>query len=104
MWREGIFSLTFNRLNKHLTMNHLNYNHLLYFWTVAREGSIARASEILHITPQTISGQIKVLENSIGAPLFNRSGRGLVLSETGRTVNLYAEEIFCPRRRARAYD
>ena len=75
-------------------MSHLNYNHLLYFWTVAREGSIARASEILHITPQTISGQIKVLEQSIGTPLFNRSGRGLVLSETGRVVNLYADEIF----------
>jgi len=75
-------------------MTHLNYNHLLYFWTVAREGSIARASEVLHITPQTISGQIKVLENSIGSPLFNRSGRGLTLSETGRLVNVYAEEIF----------
>ena len=48
----------------------------------------------MHITPQTISGQIKVLESSIGAPLFNRSGRGLTLSETGRMVNVYAEEIF----------
>ena len=75
-------------------MSHLNYNHLLYFWTVAREGSIAKASEILHITPQTISGQIKVLENSVGAALFNRSGRGLTLSETGRLVNVYADEIF----------
>lgn len=75
-------------------MSHLNYNHLLYFWTVAKEGSIAKASETLHITPQTISGQIKVLESSIGTPLFNRSGRGLTLSETGRIVNVYAEEIF----------
>lgn len=75
-------------------MASLNYNHLLYFWTVAKEGSISRASEILHITPQTISGQIKVLEASIDAPLFTRSGRGLTLSETGRVVNVYAEEIF----------
>jgi LysR family transcriptional activator of nhaA len=79
-------------MEKHLS--HLNYNHLLYFWTVAKEGSIAKASETLHITPQTISGQIKVLESSIGAPLFHRSGRGLMLSETGRMVNVYAEEIF----------
>ena len=56
-----------------MPLSHLNYNHLLYFWIVAKEGSIARASETLHITPQTISGQIKVLENSIGTSLFNRS-------------------------------
>jgi len=77
-----------------MPLSHLNYNHLLYFWTVAKEGSIAKASETLHITPQTISGQIKVLEGAIGSPLFNRSGRGLILSETGRVVNIYAEEIF----------
>ena len=75
-------------------MSHLNYNHLLYFWTVAKEGSIAKASEALHITPQTISGQIKVLEGTIGSRLFDRTGRGLTLSETGRVVNVYAEEIF----------
>ncbi|MEZ5502260.1 MAG: LysR family transcriptional regulator, partial [Halioglobus sp.] len=49
-------------------MRHLNYNHLLYFWTVAREGSIVRASENLHLTPQTISGQLKALEEAIGDP------------------------------------
>jgi LysR family transcriptional activator of nhaA len=75
-------------------LSHLNYNHLLYFWTVAKEGSIAKASETLHITPQTISGQIKVLEGTIGSRLFDRTGRGLTLSETGRVVNVYAEEIF----------
>jgi LysR family transcriptional activator of nhaA len=75
-------------------MRHLNYIHLLYFWTVAREGSVARASEVLHLTPQTISGQIKLLEESIGEPLFHRMGRGLALSETGRIVNQYADEIF----------
>ena len=75
-------------------MRHLNYNHLLYFWTVAREGSIARASETLHLTPQTISGQLKLLEETIGQPLFQRVGRGLVLTDTGRVVNQYADEIF----------
>jgi len=75
-------------------MRHLNYTHLLYFWTVAREGSVARAAEVLHLTPQTISGQLKLLEQVVGEPLFNRIGRGLVLSETGHVVNHYAEEIF----------
>ncbi len=75
-------------------MRHLNYSHLLYFWTVAREGSIARASQVLHLTPQTISGQLKKLEESIGEPLFNKAGRGLALTETGHIVQQYAEEIF----------
>lgn len=73
---------------------HLNYNHLLYFWTTAREGGIARAAESLHVTPQTISGQLKLLEDSIGAPLFQRVGRRLVLTELGRMTYQYAEEIF----------
>ncbi len=75
-------------------MRHLNYTHLLYFWTVAREGSIARAAETLHLTPQTISGQLKLLEEAVGEALFNRVGRGLALTETGRVVNHYADEIF----------
>jgi len=75
-------------------MRHLNYNHLLYFWTVAREGSIAKASEHLHLTPQTISGQLKLLEESVGDPLFHRVGRGLELSDTGHLVKHYADEIF----------
>jgi len=53
-------------------MRHLNYTHLLYFWTVAREGSVARAADVLSLTPQTISGQIKLLEETIGQPLFHR--------------------------------
>lgn len=72
----------------------MNYNHLLYFWTVSREGSIAKAADVLHITPQTVSGQIKVLEKSIGAPLLKRAGRGLTLTDTGRMVFQYADEIF----------
>ena len=75
-------------------MRHLNYNHLQYFWTVAREGSIAKAADVLHLTPQTISGQLKLLDESVGQPLFQRSGRRLVLSEIGRIVYEYADEIF----------
>ena len=75
-------------------MRHLNYNHLLYFWTVAQEGSVARAAEVLHLAPQTISGQLKMLEDSIGEPLFTRVGRGLAITDTGRIVEQYADEIF----------
>jgi LysR family transcriptional activator of nhaA len=75
-------------------MRHLNYNHLLYFWTVARDGSIAKAAEVLHITPQTISGQIKLLEETVGGPLFNRVGRRLEPSDLGKLVYGYADEIF----------
>jgi LysR family transcriptional activator of nhaA len=75
-------------------VRHLNYNHLLYFWTVAREGSIAKATQCLHLTPQTISGQLKLLEESVGEPLFHRVGRGLAMTETGHMVYQYADEIF----------
>ena len=75
-------------------MRHLNYSHLQYFWAVAREGSIAKASESLHVTPQTISGQLKLLDEAVGHPLFNRAGRRLVLSDMGRVVFEYADEIF----------
>ena len=75
-------------------MRHLNYSHLQYFWAVAREGSVAKAADSLHLTPQTISGQLKLLDESVGQPLFNRVGRRLVLSETGQLVFEYAEEIF----------
>jgi LysR family transcriptional activator of nhaA len=75
-------------------MRHLNYSHLQYFWAVAHEGSVVKAAERLHITPQTISGQIRLLEEAIGQPLFNRVGRRLVLSEIGHVVLEYADEIF----------
>jgi LysR family transcriptional activator of nhaA len=74
--------------------NAMNYKHLNYFWTVAHEGSIAKASEKLHITPQTISGQLSLLEKRMGNELFERDGRGLRLTETGRLVLRYADEIF----------
>lgn len=72
----------------------INYKHLHYFWSVAREGGIARASERLHITPQTISGQLSLLEEYLGVALFNRVGRNLELTETGRMILSYADEIF----------
>jgi LysR family transcriptional activator of nhaA len=75
-------------------VRHLNYNHLQYFWTVAREGSIVKAAEVLHLTPQTISGQLKLLDDAVGEPLFDRAGRRLVLSEKGRLVFAYADDIF----------
>jgi LysR family transcriptional regulator, transcriptional activator of nhaA len=75
-------------------VRHLNYNHLLYFWSVARQGSIAKASDQLHLTPQTISGQLKLLDEAVGERLFARKGRRLVLSEMGHLVFRYADEIF----------
>ena len=72
----------------------INYKHLHYFWAVAREGGVARASERLHLTPQTISGQLSLLERYLGADLFTRVGRNLELTETGRLVLSYADEIF----------
>ena len=72
----------------------VNYKHLHYFWVVAKEGGIVRASERLHLTPQTISGQLTLLENQLGVSLFSRVGRGLEITETGRLVLSYADEIF----------
>lgn len=76
------------------SVRHLNYNHLHYFWAVAREGSVVKAAKRLHVTPQTISGQLRLLEENIGHSLFDRVGRRLVLSETGHLVLEYADEIF----------
>ncbi|MFM8414923.1 MAG: transcriptional activator NhaR [Planctomycetota bacterium] len=75
-------------------MDWLNYHHLLYFWTAAREGSIAAACRRLHLTQPTVSGQIKALERALKARLFERSGRSITLTETGRLVYRYADEIF----------
>ncbi len=72
----------------------INYHHLLYFWVVARTGSIARARAELRLTQPTISGQIQKLEEALGEPLFVRQGRGLTLTEVGRVVYRYADEIF----------
>ena len=75
-------------------MRHLNYNHLLYFWTTVREGGIARAAEALHVTPQTISGQLKLLEQQLQGALLEKQGRRLVPTDLGKLAYDYAEEIF----------
>jgi LysR family transcriptional activator of nhaA len=79
---------------KLVAMEWLNYHHLLYFWKVAKLGSIARASEELRLAPPTISTQIRCLEESLEEKLFRRVGRNLVLTEVGQRVYDYAEEIF----------
>ncbi|MFJ4142932.1 transcriptional activator NhaR [Pseudomonas sp. NPDC089734] len=72
----------------------LNYRQLHYFWVVARTGSIVRACEQLNLTPQTISGQISLLEQTLGVDLFQRAGRQLELTEAGRLALPYAEQMF----------
>jgi LysR family transcriptional activator of nhaA len=72
----------------------LNYKHLHYFRTVAKAGAINRAAEKLHLAPQTLSGQISLLEDRLGVALFRRSGRRLELTDAGRTALTYADEIF----------
>lgn len=75
-------------------MEWLNYHHLLYFYVVAKEGTIARASEQLSLAQPTISAQLHMLEDSLGEKLFQRAGRNLVLTDFGRVVFQYAEDIF----------
>ena len=75
-------------------MARLNYHHLMYFWAVAREGTIARACAQLHLTQPTISGQLRALERAVGTKLFDRVGRNLALTDAGRVVYRYADEIF----------
>lgn len=72
----------------------MNFKHLHYFWVTAKAGGVMRASEQLHTTPQTLSGQIKLLEDRIGRKLFRKNGRQLELTEDGRVALGYAEEIF----------
>lgn len=72
----------------------MNFKHLYYFWHVAKAGGVARASKQLHLTPQTISGQIGLLEEALGAPLFAKRGRNLELTEAGRVAFGYAQDIF----------
>lgn len=72
----------------------LNFNQLRCFWATAKAGNLQRAAERLHLTPQTLSGQIGRLEDTLGVALFERSGRRLVLTDSGRLAFGYAEEIF----------
>ena len=75
-------------------MDWINYHHLLYFWVVAREGSVVRACEELQLSQPTISGQLAKFEKSLRCKLFRRAGRGLELTEEGRVLFRYADEIF----------
>ena len=75
-------------------MDWLNYHHLRYFWAVAREGGVTRASRRLHISQPTVSAQIRELEQALGEALFAKKGRTLELTEVGRLVYRYADEIF----------
>ncbi len=75
-------------------MDWLNYHHLLYFWTVVKEGGVSRAAEKLRLAQPTVSAQVKLLEEMVGDKLFERQGRRLVLTESGRLVHRYADEIF----------
>jgi LysR family transcriptional activator of nhaA len=77
-----------------MKLNPLNYQHLLYFWVIAREGSIARATAVLHLTQPTLSAQLKVLEGALGVQLFARKGRSLAITEAGQLVFRYADEMF----------
>jgi LysR family transcriptional activator of nhaA len=75
-------------------MNRLNYKHLRYFWMVAKTGSIAKAAQQLHLTPQSVSGQLTEFAGVLGVELFRRAGRNLEITEAGREVLSYADEIF----------
>ena len=75
-------------------MDWMNYHHLLYFWSVAKHGSVTKACEELRLAQPTISAQIRALEEALGEKLFARSGRHLVLIEMGSIVLRYAEDIF----------
>lgn len=82
------------RFLRAIVFNMINHKQFHYFWAVAKAGSIVRASKQLHLTPQTLSGQIGILEESLGVSLFRRIGRGIELTETGQLALTYAEEIF----------
>src|SRR5512137_2220282 len=72
----------------------MNFKHLHYFWVAARAGGVVKAGEQLHTTPQTLSSQIKLLQDRLGRRLFRKSGRQLELTDDGRVALRYADEIF----------
>jgi LysR family transcriptional activator of nhaA len=75
-------------------MDWLNYHHLLYFWTVVREGSVSKAAERLRLSQPTVSAQIRLLEETLGQRLLQRQGRTVAPTDVGRLVFRYADEIF----------
>lgn len=72
----------------------MNYNHLFYFWNIAKEGSIKSASEKLNLSQPTLSDQLKTFENAIGGQLFKRKGRRLIINELGELTYAYANNMF----------
>ena len=86
--------LSFGISEMRTSLHQLNFHHLLYFWSVAREGGVVKASQRLFVSPSTISGQIQELEQALGEQLFVRVGRRLELTEMGRVVLRYSDEIF----------
>ena len=77
-----------------MNLDQLNFRHLYYFWRVASLGHLTRAAEALHTSQSAVSAQVRELEERLGEPLFTREGRRLVLTDTGRLVLAYAEDIF----------
>lgn len=77
-----------------LNLHQINYNHLLYFWVVARTGSVTKASEELRVAQPTVSTQLRMLEESLGVQLFDRSARGMTLTAAGQVVMRHADEMF----------
>ncbi|MBU6436717.1 MAG: LysR family transcriptional regulator, partial [Betaproteobacteria bacterium] len=75
-------------------MSRLNYRHLHYFWSVAKEGSLTRAAQQLHVSQSALSVQLRQLEDRLGQPLFERRGRRLHLTEAGRIALEYADTIY----------
>jgi LysR family transcriptional activator of nhaA len=99
---NGIFWIQcFHFLEQSMSPDDLNFRHLLYFWAVAKEGSITRAAERLNLSVQTISTQLGVLEQQLGQALFAPQGRSLVLTEAGRAALDYADQIFLLGERLR---
>ena len=75
-------------------MSHLNYNHLYYFWMVCKQGSVTKAADALFLTPQTVTGQIKALEERLDGKLTKRNGRNIEPTELGQLVYKYADRMF----------
>ncbi|MBA5764483.1 transcriptional activator NhaR [Vibrio sp. 404] len=75
-------------------MSHLNYNHLYYFWMVCKQGSVTKAADALFLTPQTVTGQIKALEDRLDGKLTKRNGRSVEPTELGQLVFKYADRMF----------
>jgi LysR family transcriptional activator of nhaA len=72
----------------------LNFHHLHYFFAVAKDGNLTRTAARLRVSQSALSAQIRQLEEQLGVSLFLRESRRLLLTEVGRLVLRYAEDIF----------